>query len=107
MKYLDYVNIKQGTKSKYNFSNGNTLPLVQLPNGMISFAQQTNPEPSWWYEPDVNFIEGIRITHQLSPWIADYGCLLITPQSDVISDSETLAHSGMDYKSCVLTPSYM
>ncbi len=107
MNYTEYVNINQGTKSQYDFSNGNTLPLVQVPNGMIAFSQQTNSQKSWWYEPEVSFIEGIRITHQPSPWIADYGCLLLTPQRDVISDTPLMAHSGMNYKKCIMKPHYL
>ena len=41
MKYCDYVNIKQGSDSRHRFSNGNTLPLVQLPFGMAAFCPQT------------------------------------------------------------------
>lgn len=38
MKYCDYVNTKQGSFSVHRFSNGNTLPLVQLPFGMAAFC---------------------------------------------------------------------
>ena len=42
MKYCDYVNVKQGSDSTHRFSNGNTLPLCQLPFGMTAFAPQTS-----------------------------------------------------------------
>ena len=41
-KYLDYVNIRQGTDSQARFSNGNTLPLTCLPHAHAMFAPQTN-----------------------------------------------------------------
>ena len=102
MKYLEYVNVKQGTKSDFRYSNGNTLPLTQMPFGMLALAPQSDsgdafcPDSGenkiiggnrWWYDPEARFSEGVRITHQPSPWIGDYGALLITPQSDIISDT--------------------
>ena len=81
MEYLKYVNILQGTKSDVRFSNGNTLPMTQMPFGMIAFAPQTNGANNnkWWFSLDKPYAEGIRITHQPSYWIGDYGTLLITP----------------------------
>ena len=107
MKYLNYINICQGTKSVQRFSHGNTLPLTQRPFGMISFAPQTQGGTNWWFHPDVPSIEGIRLTHQPSPWISDYGTLLITPQSDVIIDSYGSAWSGYRRKESVLRPDYL
>ena len=107
MKYLDYVDVKQGTKSVRRFSNGNTLPLTQWPYGMISFAPQTDGSSPWWYHPEIPSIEGVRLTHQPSPWIRDYGTLLITPQADVILDSYSQGWSGYSPAEAVLRPEYM
>lgn len=64
MNYLDYVNIKQGTRSIARFSAGNTLPLTQLPFGFASFAPQTDgSRRGWFYHPEDHSIEGIRLTH--------------------------------------------
>ena len=76
MKYIPLVNIKQGTKSIHRYSNGNTLPLVQLPFAMCGFSAQTKYEGGWYYYPDHRFLEGVRLTHQPSPWINDYGTFL-------------------------------
>ena len=60
MKYTDLVNIKMGTKSQMRYSNGNTLPLTQLPFGMASFCPQTqvrNGEEGWFFDPDAPFLE--------------------------------------------------
>lgn len=105
--YISYVNICQGSKSVPRFSNGNTLPLTQRPFAMVSFAPQTEGGTSWWFHPDVPSVEGIRLTHQPSPWIADYGMLLMTPQSDVIADAYPAAWSGYRRKDAVLRPDYM
>lgn len=81
MKYLPYVNIKQGSKSVSRFSNGNTLPLTQMPFGMVSFLPQTQVDRgSWFFHPEDRSLEGIRLSHQPSPWIGDYGCFVLLPQ---------------------------
>jgi len=80
--YLDYVNILQGTDSEWRFSRGNTLPLVQRPFGMAAFAPQTRGIDQWWFSPHSRVIEGVRLTHQPSPWIGDYGTMLFAPQAD-------------------------
>lgn len=80
--YLSYVNVRQGTKSVPHFSHGNTLPLTQMPFGMISFVPQTDSSRGrWYFHSDDRRVEGIRLTHQPSPWIGDYGCLTFFPQS--------------------------
>lgn len=83
MQYLSYVNIKQGSKSVSRFSNGNTLPLTQMPFGMVSFVPQTQVDRgSWFYHPEDRSLEGIRLSHQPSPWIGDYGCFVLLPQRE-------------------------
>lgn len=82
MKLLDYVNVKMGTKSKIELSSGNTLPLTQMPFAMASFCPQTEiskETPTWFFDPDASFNEGVRLTHQPSPWIGDYGTFLFVP----------------------------
>lgn len=102
MGYLDFVNTKMGTNSAMSFSRGNTLPLCQLPFGMCAFSPQTEigSEPSWFYNPNKDYIEGIRLTHQPSPWIGDYGPLLFSlardayakPQKSKIVNEELMPH---------------
>ncbi len=108
--YLPYVNIKMGTDSVMRYSNGNTLPLTQLPFAMASFCPQTElvqgQEP-WFYKPNAPFCEGVRLTHQPSPWIDDYGSFVMMPQNDIISDTSGGAYSGIRLKDTVLSPSYM
>ena len=108
MNYTKYVNIKQGTKSVKRFSNGNTLPLVQKPFGFASFAPQTDStRGSWFYHPEDNCIEGIRLTHQPSPWINDYGTMVVMPQSDVPKMQNFARWSGFNKSKTVLEPHYM
>lgn len=109
MRYLDYVNTKQGSKSVHRYSNGNTLPLVQLPFGMAAFAPQTvENNIRWYYHPDSRSLEGIRLTHQPSPWIADYGAMIFTPQNKKLGgfDGED-RWSGYRPEEATLTPYYL
>lgn len=86
MKLLNYVNTKMGTKSKMELSTGNTLPLTQLPFAMASFCPQTSipsQTPTWFFDPDADCNEGVRLTHQPSPWIGDYGTFLFVPSDEI------------------------
>lgn len=107
MKYIPYVNIKMGTKSVPRRSYGNTLPLTQIPFGMAPFCIQTESRPGWFYHPEHEFAEGVRLTHQPSPWIRDYGTFLMMPQNDRISDTAENAWSGFRADEAILNPDYI
>ena len=107
MKYCSYVNTKQGSKSTHRYSNGNTLPLVQLPFGMTAFAPQTNDDTRWYYHPDSRSLEGIRLTRQPSPWIADYGSFVFLPQNRLIAAEGGRRWSGYRPEEAILTPYYL
>jgi predicted alpha-1,2-mannosidase len=80
--FTSYVNIKQGTFSEPRFSHGNTLPLIETPFGMNAFSIQTNGSADgWYYHPSHRQTEGIRLTHQPSPWVRDYGHFVMIAQS--------------------------
>lgn len=108
MDYIRYVNIKQGTNSSPRFSNGNTLPLVQRPFGFASFAPQTNSEVNtWYYNPNDRSFEGVRLTHQPSPWIGDHGAMAMLPQIGQPCMSTYSRWSGFDHSQTVLQPHYL
>lgn len=107
MKYCSYVNTKQGSKSTHRYSNGNTLPLVQLPFGMTAFAPQTEADARWYYHPESRSLEGIRLTHQPSPWIADYGAFVFLPQNRLIAAESGRRWSGYRPEEATLTPYYL
>jgi len=106
MKLIDYVNTKQGSASVMRFSNGNTLPLVQRPFGMTAFCPQTTADERWYYHPDSHSFEGLRITHQPSPWIADYGTVIFMPQSGRPAFSGGDRWSGFRPADTVMQPHY-
>lgn len=77
MKIHDYVNIELGSDNRVEFSHGNIYPVCAVPHGMASFSLQTNGS-LWFYNPNAEDIEGIRLTHMPSPWIGDYGHMLFS-----------------------------
>jgi len=78
---LDHVNPLAGTDSTHAFSSGNTLPLCALPFGMASWTFQTRREGRWLFHPQDRRFDGLRLTHQPSPWIGDYAHLTLMPQA--------------------------
>ncbi len=76
---VDLVNLLQGTNSTRDFSRGNTLPIAAMPFGMAHWTLQSHANTPWMFHPDVRRIQGIRCTHQLSPWLDDYGYAAFLP----------------------------
>ncbi|MBO5274460.1 MAG: GH92 family glycosyl hydrolase, partial [Clostridia bacterium] len=108
MSYLQYVNIRQGTKSVPHFSHGNALPMVQRPFGMTAFVPQTDSaNPRWFFYSEDRRVDAIRLTHQPSPWIGDYGCLSFLPQSAAPEYHAGRRWSGYRPEEAVFSPEYL
>ena len=75
------VNPLQGTDSTALFSRGNTLPIVAVPFAMAHWTLQSSDRNAWFFQPHDERLEGIRCTHQLSPWLSDYGFATFLPFS--------------------------
>src|ERR1035438_6161177 len=80
-RLVDLANPLQGTDSTMLFSRGNTLPIVALPFGMAHWALQSSNNDPWFFQPHDERAQGIRCTHQLSPWLGDYGHATFMPFS--------------------------
>jgi len=94
---LETIDTRFATASKHAFSRGNTLPYTGVPFGMNYFVPQTSDqEGSWFFDPHLPIFQGIRLTHQPSPWIGDYSWLLLTPITGEIS-GDTLFHRQSSY----------
>ena len=94
---LETIDTRFGTASKHAFSRGNTLPYTGVPFGMNYFVPQTSDqEGSWFFDPHLPIFQGVRLTHQPSPWIGDYSWLLLTPVTGEIS-GDTLFHRQSSY----------
>lgn len=73
------ANPLQGTDSTSLFSRGNTLPIIAVPFAMAHWALQSSNMNPWFFQPNDQRLQGIRCTHQLSPWLGDYGQATFLP----------------------------
>ena len=80
-RLVDLANPLQGTDSTSLFSRGNTLPIVAVPFAMAHWALQSSDGNAWFFQPRDQRLQGIRCTHQLSPWLNDYGHATFLPFS--------------------------
>ena len=94
---LETIDTRFGTASKHTFSRGNTLPYTGVPFGMNYFVPQTSDQRgSWFFDPHLPIFQGIRLTHQPSPWIGDYSWLLLTPVTGRLG-GDSLFHRQSSY----------
>jgi predicted alpha-1,2-mannosidase len=75
------VNVLQGADSNFYFSRGNTLPIAAMPFGMAHWTVQSRSDSPWMFQPGDRRMQGFRCTHQLSPWLSDYGHAVFLPFS--------------------------
>lgn len=107
MSLISYVNPMQGTDSVYTYSNGNTLPLTSMPWGMNAWCPQTNEAGgAWFFNPHHRRLEGIRLTHQPSPWIGDYGHMTFMPQTGRLQLSAHDRSSSIRPQEMTVRPNY-
>ena len=84
---VDLANPLMGTDSEFKLSNGNTYPAIAVPWGMNFWSPMTSDHKNgWFYAYDAYQINGIRQTHQPSPWIGDYAAFsLMEATSSVLT----------------------
>ena len=106
---LETIDTRFGTASKHAFSRGNTLPYTGVPFGMNYFVPQTSDQKgSWFFDPHLPIFQGIRLTHQPSPWIGDYSWLLLTPVIGQLGgDSLFHRQSSYDRDKASFQPHYL
>ena len=106
---LETINTRFGTANKHAFSRGNTLPYTGVPFGMNYFVPQTSDqEGAWFFDPHLPIFQGIRLTHQPSPWIGDYSWLLLTPVTGQLGgDSLFHRQSSYDIEKASFQPHYL
>ncbi len=70
---VDLINPLMGTDSDHALSYGNTYPAIAVPWGMNFWTPVTGKMGSGWgYTYAAKKINGIKQTHQPSPWMNDY-----------------------------------
>ena len=70
---VDLVNPLMGSDSNYSLSNGNTYPAITYRGNELLDPADSQMGDGWIYAYDATKIQGIKQTHQPSPWINDYG----------------------------------
>ena len=104
---VDYVSPLVGTMSDPEFSTGNTYPAIARPWGSHFWTPQTAVnDNSWTYAYESRRIRGIKMTHQPSPWIGDYGQMSIMPVTNGRLFDENGRASWFSHKSETATPYY-
>jgi predicted alpha-1,2-mannosidase len=101
---LDLVNVLQGTASTRVFSRGNTLPIAAMPFGMAHWTLQSQAGSSWMFQPGDRRIQGFRSTHQLSPWLADYGAAIFLPFCGEVNPEAEMRSSSWRPEKAQLRP---
>ena len=111
MSNYKYVNTKMGSFNHTRYSNGNCYPVCAVPHGMNFFTLQNDSQKSefgtthWFYSPLSRSFEGIRLTHMPSPWLGDYGKILIYGQRDALVCGNYW--SSFSNENTVIEPAYI
>lgn len=101
------VNPLMGTDSEFKLSTGNTYPAIALPWGMNFWTPQTgNMNDGWIYSYDSYKIQGIKQTHQPSPWINDYASFSLMAFTGRIRFKGEDRASWFSHKAEIVKPYY-
>jgi predicted alpha-1,2-mannosidase len=104
---VEMVNPLMGTDSEFSLSTGNTYPAIALPWGMNFWTPQTrNMNDGWIYTYDDYKIQGIKQTHQPSPWINDYASFSLMAYTGKVRFNGEERASWFSHKSEVVKPYY-
>ena len=89
-RLADWVDTRRGTHSEYHYSRGNTFPATALPFGFNFWTPISEGNSDrWLYKFASNTLQGIGVSHEPSPWMADYGTLQIWPGvGDIMTDPQ-------------------
>ena len=96
---IDYANPLMGTDSSRELSFGNTYPAVVVPWGMNAWTPVTGKMGSGWgYTYDANKLNGIKQTHQPSPWMNDYAAFALFAETGPLKVGEDERASWYSHK---------
>jgi putative alpha-1,2-mannosidase len=104
---VDLVNVLLGADSTHAFSRGNTLPIAAVPFGMAHWTLQSESRTPWMFQLAARRLQGFRCTHQLSPWLSDYGQAYSCHSQAIPSSIQTqsVLRGGPRTRYCARTPS--
>ncbi len=104
---VELVNPLMGTDSEFRLSTGNTYPAIALPWGMNFWTPQTrNMNNGWAYTYDDYKIQGIKQTHQPSPWINDYAAFSLMAVTGRLKFTGEERASWFSHKAEIVKPYY-
>lgn len=104
---VKYVNTRQGTNTKYEFSYGNTYPATSLPFGMNTWTAQTGKNGDGWkYQYFEKKIRGFQQSHQCSSWVNDYAVFSLMPVTGKLVVNEDDRAASFSHDNEIAQPSY-
>jgi predicted alpha-1,2-mannosidase len=104
---VHYVNTRQGTNTKYEFSYGNTYPATALPFGMNTWTAQTGKDGEGWkYQYFLHTIRGFQQSHQCSSWVNDYAVFSLFPEAGNLVVNEDDRAANFKHEDEIAEPSY-
>jgi putative alpha-1,2-mannosidase len=104
---VKYVNTRQGTNTKYEFSYGNTYPATSLPFGMNTWTPQTGKNGDGWkYQYFEKKIRGFQQSHQCSSWVNDYAVFSLMPVTGKLVVNENERAASFSHDNEIAQPSY-
>lgn len=104
---VEMVNPLMGTDSEFRLSTGNTYPAIALPWGMNFWTPHTRDMNNGWaYTYDDYKIQGIKQTHQPSPWINDYAAFSLMAETGKIRFTGEERASWFSHKAEIVRPYY-
>jgi predicted alpha-1,2-mannosidase len=96
---VDLVNPLMGSDSSYELSYGNTYPAVAVPWGMNFWTPVTGKMGNGWgYTYAAHKINGIKQTHQPSPWMNDYAAFSLFAETGPLKIKEEERASWFSHK---------
>jgi predicted alpha-1,2-mannosidase len=106
-KPQNLVNPLMGTDSEFRLSTGNTYPAIALPWGMNFWTPHTRSMNNGWaYTYDDIKIQGIKQTHQPSPWINDYAAFSVMAVTGKLKFKGEERASWFSHKAEIIKPYY-
>lgn len=105
---INQVDTRHGTLNREDFSNGNTLPYTGVPFGMNYFIVQNQKDSNWYFDPTLPLFQGVRLTHQPSPWMGDFNSILYTPVTgQPLTADVKLNQTSYDLERAIYKPHYL
>ncbi|GAA4769705.1 GH92 family glycosyl hydrolase [Stakelama sediminis] len=102
---VDLINPLMGTDNSYELSYGNVYPAIAVPWGMNSWSPVTGKMGSGWgYTYETHKINGIKQTHQPSPWMNDYAAFALFAETGPLKIKEADRASWFSHKAEVSHP---